>query len=414
MTSHLSKNKSPPDSQTYEKEGEGSQEVFPSKWLVTCHEHSVGLAMLELRESFGQDAAKDSVTIQEAGPGLLLIEFRTPPDGISGSLASSFARQGEHPHALIWSRHRHPVHGTIPVTPPDSLMERLGGVFSENLSKVDRGALEPIIQVRKIQGLTEFTAGQIALSLSQVLGLKGRDKSGFPLRLQTSSFFHRSDDFDQPQGPLTLSVTLIGGLVFWGAGFQGLNWSPRCGGAYHYPKEKLRYSRAAAKLYEIFEVFALPTNPSKGTRALDLGAAPGGWTGVLLDLGYDVVAVDPGALDATLAKNPRVTHLRVKTEEAKLDGQMFSLITCDANWDPVGAQAAIGHLCDRLVPQGYVVFTLKLIHDYKAGSKKRASLNAVAHQVKAATEYFKKFYEIKGLCQLFHNRAEVTFVLQKI
>lgn len=35
--------------------------------------------------------------------------------------------------------------------------------------------------------------------------------------------------------------------------------------------------------------------------ALDLGAAPGGWTAQLAGLGYSVIAIDPAKLDAGIA-----------------------------------------------------------------------------------------------------------------
>ena len=61
-------------------------------------------------------------------------------------------------------------------------------------------------------------------------------------------------------------------------------------------------SRAYFKLEEALDLAGV--GDLHGSHALDLGAAPGGWTEVLLDRGASVVAVDPGALDESVATRP--------------------------------------------------------------------------------------------------------------
>ena len=63
-------------------------------------------------------------------------------------------------------------------------------------------------------------------------------------------------------------------------------------------RRKVVASRAYFKLEEALDLAGV--DDLHGSRALDLGAAPGGWTEVLLDRGASVVAVDPGALDASV------------------------------------------------------------------------------------------------------------------
>ena len=73
-------------------------------------------------------------------------------------------------------------------------------------------------------------------------------------------------------------------------------------------------SRSTLKLEEAF--LALLTDAERerslvrGMRAVDLGAAPGGWTWQLVRRGIAVVAVDNGPMDATLMDSGIVTHLR--------------------------------------------------------------------------------------------------------
>ena len=83
------------------------------------------------------------------------------------------------------------------------------------------------------------------------------------------------------------------------------NLSDWPGGARHYAQTPEQISRAEFKLLEALEVFGVSL-PARG-RALDLGAAPGGWTRLLLEAGMHVVAVDPAKLDPRLSGQ---AHLR--------------------------------------------------------------------------------------------------------
>jgi 23S rRNA (cytidine2498-2'-O)-methyltransferase len=67
-------------------------------------------------------------------------------------------------------------------------------------------------------------------------------------------------------------------------------------------------SRAYLKLWEALTV--LGVRPQPGARCLDLGAAPGGWTWVLAELGAEVLAVDKAPLADTLTGRANVTYRR--------------------------------------------------------------------------------------------------------
>lgn len=73
-------------------------------------------------------------------------------------------------------------------------------------------------------------------------------------------------------------------------------------------------SRSALKLAEAFEVFMGKAEQSRllhqGMSAVDLGAAPGGWTWQLARYGIRVTAVDNGPLKGVVAHHPLVQHLR--------------------------------------------------------------------------------------------------------
>ena len=73
-------------------------------------------------------------------------------------------------------------------------------------------------------------------------------------------------------------------------------------------------SRSTLKLAEAIEVFMDRSEQSRllrqGMTAVDLGAAPGGWTWQLVRRGIRVTAVDNGPMKGALAKHPLVQHLR--------------------------------------------------------------------------------------------------------
>ena len=72
-------------------------------------------------------------------------------------------------------------------------------------------------------------------------------------------------------------------------------------------------SRSTLKLAEAIAVFLGDRERDllhEGQSAVDLGAAPGGWTWLLASRGLHVAAVDNGALVPALARNPNVEHVR--------------------------------------------------------------------------------------------------------
>lgn len=73
-------------------------------------------------------------------------------------------------------------------------------------------------------------------------------------------------------------------------------------------------SRSAQKLAEALHVFLTPEQQAaelhEGITAVDLGAAPGGWTWVLLRHGLSVTAIDNGSLAPALQNHVNVEHLR--------------------------------------------------------------------------------------------------------
>ena len=154
-------------------------------------------------------------------------------------------------------------------------------------------------------------------------------------------------------------------------------------------------SRAENKLKEAIAKYGLS---GKG-KALDIGAAPGGWSKVLLDAGYEVVAVDPGKLNEELLKNPKLRHYKCRIEELSFDGE-FNIITNDMNVEPKVTGEIMNGLAHCLKDGGMAVVTLKLPGNPEKG-------------VDEGVKELSKNYEVLFVNSLFHNRREVTALLRK-
>jgi tRNA acetyltransferase TAN1 len=90
-------------------------------------------------------------------------------------------------------------------------------------------------------------------------------------------------------------------------------------------------NRAQLKLEEALK--KVPRIAKECKIAVDLGAAPGGWSKVLASFCEHVYAVDPAEL---LIKPENVEHLRMKLEDFEKIAEHYSvdLVTCDINASP--------------------------------------------------------------------------------
>ena len=169
-------------------------------------------------------------------------------------------------------------------------------------------------------------------------------------------------------------------------------------------------SRSVLKLAEAFEVFLSDEEKTQwikqGMHAVDLGAAPGGWTWHLVQLGMQVVAVDNGPLKGVVAEHPSVKHLRQDGFRYRPKHTVDWLV-CDMVEQP-GRVAA---LVSDWVASGA---TNRAIFNLKLPMKKR--VEALAEALSGIREVLDKKgfkYRLQAK-QLYHDREEVTVFLAKI
>lgn len=106
-----------------------------------------------------------------------------------------------------------------------------------------------------------------------------------------------------------LYVTMAGD-VWFSVGSFSAGISPYVGGTLRMRAKANSPSRSARKLEEAFHELGI--EPKAGETAVDLGAAPGGWTFSLARRGVSVIAVDALDMDLPNTKvfKENVTHLR--------------------------------------------------------------------------------------------------------
>ena len=77
-------------------------------------------------------------------------------------------------------------------------------------------------------------------------------------------------------------------------------------------KEEDQISRAKFKLLEAEQRFGIDFSVAR--KAIDIGAAPGGWTSLLLERGLKVTAIDPAAMNPRLLGNPTCSRFLRKMQ----------------------------------------------------------------------------------------------------
>ena len=159
--------------------------------------------------------------------------------------------------------------------------------------------------------------------------------------------------------------------------------------------------RAEHKLEEAIDLWRLGPDLD-GTRALDIGASPGGWSWVLARSGARVTAVDPGELDPRVAGHDLISHMRGRAESLDFEGPQFDWVVNDMNVDPPLAAEVLLRIRPWLTDGARSVCTLKL-----AGrSRPRGVLAEFVRRLQPG-------YELEAARHLYSNRQEVTLLLRR-
>jgi 23S rRNA (cytidine2498-2'-O)-methyltransferase len=204
---------------------------------------------------------------------------------------------------------------------------------------------------------------------------------------------------DVRQPAQVVSVNLSPSAAYLGLSWAADNLSNWAGGEQRFRREPGQISRAEFKLLEALDVLhlALP----EGGLALDLGAAPGGWTRVALARGLHVVAVDPAQLHASLSLRPGLEYVNQTAQRFfERDRRRYVLLLNDMRMDALASAEVMLRAASQLQAPGLAVMTVKLPRQH------------IEQIVGRTLSLLTRRYVLLGARQLFHNRSEITVALR--
>jgi 23S rRNA (cytidine2498-2'-O)-methyltransferase len=354
--------------------------------IVTAHQEFIDVAFDELKR-FNNNLLYDELL----APGILLCAL--PKNTYPNDLISLMRQAAE--QRPIFVRHLAPVQAVIHLSNTENDIGELALVTANlpTFTLLERGR-RFAVQTRLLQTDMEavpassnkhvYSSGQANQLLAEAIA----EETG------------AVESIKKPQVVVSLLCTME--KAYAGISLTKDNLSDWPGGARHFAHIPEQISRSEFKLLEALEVFGV-TLPSQGL-ALDLGAAPGGWTRMLLEAGMKVVAVDPAKLDARLAKQPHLEHYRGSAEEYLEEAikrrRKFNVITNDMRMDAREAARLLVEASACLLSDGFIISVLKLPHT-----------TSEIDPLKNLSEALKLLHRHFGIVQarqLFHNRQEVT------
>ncbi len=149
---------------------------------------------------------------------------------------------------------------------------------------------------------------------------------------------------------------------------------------HYHTNTKYPISRSELKLIQAFDEFEV----RQGTIAIDLGAAPGGWSNCLLRHKYKVIAIDNGLLEyekfknnGTRVKIPEslpikhydietndIIHIKSNARDVSYlgDAVKVDLILDDMNMEPEASVSILLNLLGNLNPGAGLILTVKCIN----------------------------------------------------
>lgn len=348
--------------------------------IVTAHPEFLDAALDELKQIH-----KRLMLDEVLAPGIALCSV---PD--AGELPRRAAQQRP-----IFVRHLAPAQATVNLTNTEKDIGELALAIAAlpSFSLLERGQRFAVqtrfVQETRTGANRPYSSGHLNQFLAEAIA----EETG------------AVESIKKPQ--IVISVLCTMSKAYIGISLASDNLSPWPGGMRHFAQTSDQISRAEFKLLEALEVFGLSL-PSRG-RALDLGAAPGGWTRLLLEAGLSVVAVDPAKLDPRLLKSPLSQHLEHYRgyaegylEEAIKKHHQFEVIANDMRMDAREASRLLVQAGQCLRRDGFIVSTLKLPHATPTIDPMK--------NLKEALHLLGRHFNIVQAHQLFHNRQEVTVV----
>lgn len=258
-----------------------------------------------------------------------------------------------------------------------------------------------------LKGLIDAVNPLLSLmNMTKSFSVQSRVFSNHPLhhheinRRLSSEITRKGFKLDVKHPYQVISIFCIENTVYLGISLAKENLSNWLGGECRFVRGKGRISRSEFKLLEAINVFNLKL-PQEGL-ALDMGAAPGGWSRLLLKNNLRVIAVDPAELHPSIRMNPNLVHYKqVIRSYLRKNKRRFDLVVNDMRIDTLATVKIMDSVSKYLPQNALAIVNLKL------------PTKGFVKKVNTALNILKRKYEIIGARQLFHNRQEITVILKK-
>ena len=232
-----------------------------------------------------------NIQVTTISPGVIKVDRLEGSDSLLSDLLEN---------TPLFLRHLFAIHKTAPVDSALDVATAAGTVIPHNLLDDKIG-----VQCRVLSENVSYRAVEVKQHLDEIILSRG----GVP-------------ETKDPQFIVSIVVT---DRAYIGYSTPSANLTRWSGGAVHYGAAKNSFSRAQHKLEEALEV--LDIDISECNTALDLGAAPGGWTALLLKRGLHVTAVDTGDLHPDLLKHQNLKYLRQNAFDLRLMRNSLDIVT---------------------------------------------------------------------------------------
>ena len=334
-----------------------------SQWICTANTGFAPYAMEEMRRRF------EGISNRQLAAGeVFLADIPLEREVVIRAIAAD---------EPIFLRHIHSVDRTLAVTGSADDLEALSEIARRQAGYF-RGR-RTAVHVRKAGGsLFPYQTADVKALIDAVLTEEGAEA-----------------EMKEPERILSLYAAAETLYVGWGTPAEQLSDWP--GGAVRFQREEGQISRAKFKLLEAERAFGLDYGAYRS--ALDIGAAPGGWTSLLLERGLPVTAVDPAELHPTLLGHPNLVYKKANAGDVSFKSGAFDLLVCDMSWSPMGMVKLVLEQADAVAAGGTAVITVKLMH-----RKPLQTIRDVIARLQPA-------FSLVKAKQLFHNRDEITLYL---
>jgi 23S rRNA C2498 (ribose-2'-O)-methylase RlmM len=292
-----------------------------------------------------------------------------------------------------------PAHGVLLLSTACDTAETVAKILAQPPIFTRQVLVDIVVLNRNGDTFAGLTSNLDRLAITVRPDLKVCDASGrcppelAELRDTLALNSHAMPTETMPQLIVVTARDLYIGQAIAAAGITTRAWLPA--GRPDLPYDSRLVSRSALKLIEAIELFDVPLR--QGGKALDLGAAPGGWSQILARHGMIVTSVDPGELDPRVASLFGVTRYPGSAQDfLHTTTERYDIIVNDMRLDARLSARTMTRGRQLLEVTGAAVMTLKL--------PERAPTALLRQALDVLSEAFPV---LMARC-LYFNRNEVT------